>query len=516
VASEIDGGKAGLLVLPLLVALLPLVLERLPRVRSWIRTDPGSARRPAPWRWAVRSLPLLALLAVPPSSRTSLDYRSGSLVHLIRDMTADALGTQEAPALLASTAGPLFDTQELRLVPTDSTRRMNVVFIVMESVRSRSATPYEPTLPTMPFLDTLARQSLMVEQMFTVVPHTNKSLTAMFAGIYPKLSRDIAEGKPGGIPGVGLPALLKPFDYRSAFFTPATLAYEDKDQMLANLGFDAAFGADSYPPEGFAAKEYFGYEDRIVLAPSLDWVDEATREDRPFFLAYLTLSSHHPYDLPDSFARQDYPTPNKVLNHYYNALRYTDDFLRDLIAGFEARGLIDNTLFVLVGDHGEAFGEHQQRTHGDVIWDEGLQVPALLYSPRLFPEGGRITGSRQHIDFLPTLAQALGYRLEGGHYPGRSLLASVPADRPLYHSCWNGDLSLALRRDSLKFIYNHGRSPMQVFDVANDPLEKNDLAASYPPATLRAVQMDLLLWRAGVARAYDREEWHLARADERR
>ncbi len=499
-SSEIRGAKVLLLLLPLLLPLLPTLLLRLPAVRRWAAAPAPAA---LPWHALGGALPVLLLLALTPRADLSEAYRVSSYVGLAEGMARNVSAETADEALLWDEAPPPFDTQALRFVPTDSTRRMNVVLIILESTRARSLTPYTPRLDTTPFLDSLARRGLLVEHMYAVTPYTNKALTPMLAGIYSYPHRRVVEALPGGVPGPGLPALLKPLGYRSAFFTPADMAFERKDIILRNLGFETVRGHGSFPTEGFAVTNYFGYEDRIVLQPSLAWVDERLAAGEPFFLSYLTLVAHHPYHVPSSFPQRDFGVEDPLLNHYLNALRYTDALLRDLFGAFEARGLLSSTLFIVVGDHGQAFGEHMQRMHNDVLWDETLHVPALLFNPVLFPEGGRITGNRQHIDLLPTVADALNLRPEGGFFPGRSLLRPAPPGRTLYHSGWESDMGMALRRDSLKLMLRFQQPPLLAFDTRRDSLERHDIAGELPPERLRAAERELLRWRRSVQQRYE-------------
>ncbi|HYE01736.1 MAG TPA: sulfatase-like hydrolase/transferase, partial [Phycisphaerales bacterium] len=361
--------------------------------------------------------------------------------------------------------------------------------------------PYAPALPTTPFLAGLAARGALVERMYAEVPYTNKALVSLFAGIPPSPDPDIieAEAVEGGLPARGLPALLGEHGYRTAFFTPATLAYERKDVILENLGFAEAYGDGDFPTEGFAPKAYFGHEDRVVLPQLLAWVREASAEGRPFFAGVLTLTGHHPYDTPAAFPRQRLASEPE-LDDYLNAIRYTDDFLRELVGGLAAAGVLEETVLVVVGDHGEAFGEHGARTHGDILWDEALHVPAVVVAPGLRP-GTRIGGVRASADLVPTVADLLGFRLEGGRLAGSSLLRPPPA-RTIYHAGRNGRAALALRRGHVKYLYWGRRRPMQVFDTARDPAERVDLAARMPPAVLQAVAAELLAWRRSVAQAY--------------
>jgi len=500
ISTEMRGIRTLLTLLPLLILLLPLLPLRLRAVRRWAYASSPQKAAGTPWHVLGGAFPVLLLLTLAPPTHLPEVYPPSPYVSFMEGLVEKTSLGQ--PPVEHVNLEPPFDTRGLHLVATDSTRRMNVVMIFMESIRARSTTPYNPSLDTTPFLDTLARQALLAEEMYAVVPYTNKALTPLLAGIYPYPHRTILAARPGGIPGPGLPELLRPHGYRSAFFTPAALAYERKDQILLNLGFDEVYGGEVLEPHDLARTNYFGYEDQVIIEPSLAWVDERVAADEPFFLAYLTLVAHHPYTVPPTFERRDYGVDDQTLNDYLNAVRYTDDVVRRLFEGFEARGLLDSTLFIIVGDHGQAFGEHKQRMHPDVIWDEALHVPALLYNPVLFPEHRWIKGARQQIDLLPTVADALGFRLEGGHYPGISMLQPVPPDRTLYFSGWDSHVVLAFRQGALKFICRYRRCAMQVFDTWKDPLEAQNIAASLPPERLRQAKLKLRLWRQGVRQLY--------------
>jgi arylsulfatase A-like enzyme len=339
--------------------------------------------------------------------------------------------------------------------------------------------------------------------MYAPVSYTNKALVSAFAGIPPSPEPVVGEVEafPGGVPAVGLPHLLAGQRYRTGFITPAEMEFERKDRILRNLGFAEHLGDGDFATQGFSPKAYFGYEDRIVLDRTFEWVDNAAASGEPFFLGMLTLSSHHPYDLPPDATRREYGSVEEDLDDYLNSVSYTDRFVRSIYHGLAERGLLESTVFVVLGDHGEAFGEHGARTHGDVIWDETLHVPAVIVGPGI-SAGSRARGLRTTGDVVPTIAELLGYSIEGGRLPAMSLLHPVPPDRTLYHSTKNGRVALALRRNALKYIYWGRRQPMQVFDIERDPYERNDIADRVDPTRLRAVEAELLAWRAGVAGAY--------------
>ena len=123
-------------------------------------------------------------------------------------------------------------------------------------------------------------------------------------------------------------------------------------------------------------------------------------------------------------------------------------------------------------------------------WDEVLRIPGILWIPP-GGRGARIGGLRQQVDVLPTLAAALGFTVEGGHLPGYDLLAPVPADRRLYFGSWYGSW-LGDRRGTRKRIYQRHPAMAMEYDLARDPLERENLARGPGDPT------DLRQWAAAV------------------
>ncbi|MDX1429750.1 MAG: sulfatase-like hydrolase/transferase, partial [Rhodothermales bacterium] len=254
----------------------------------------------------------------------------------------------------------------------------------------------------------------------------------------------------------------------------------------------------------------------------LAWLD---RTDRLPFFAFLNyMDVHSPFGLHSPFDTLfgDRPRYNRIgqegwndaTGHYDEEQRlsllaaydaswaYLDHQIGRLFDQLEARGILDETVVVIVGDHGEAFGEHGLRFHSAVPYDEVLKVPAVIFAPGRIAPGSRATGLRQQTDLLPTVAEVMGARVEGGRLPGVSLLSEVPDSRTLYHAGWIENQSMAVRRGSRKFVYHFGRRPIEVFDTERDPLETSPEELESQSAAARDVAADLHLWRARVNAAY--------------
>ncbi|BBL81157.1 hypothetical protein RxyAA322_30110 [Rubrobacter xylanophilus] len=387
-----------------------------------------------------------------------------------------------------------------RLVPTPRTQKKNVVFIHLESTRAFSVTPYNEEIDTTPFLRELSRHSIFAERAYTTVPHTSKAIVSVNCGIMPNLTQQITEAEPNGIPARCLPELLKEQGYDTVMFQSATEEFEDRRAVAKNFGYEEFYPLESMDTEGYDRVNYFGYEDDIMLEPSRRWLKE--HRDGPFMATYLGVTGHHDYRVADRYGVKRY-AEDDTLNRYQNEVAYLDHFVRNVIEQYKQLGLYRDTIFVIYGDHGEGFGEHGRYQHDDTIYEEGLRVPLIIHAPGRFESGRRVEGLVDHLDILPTVVELLGYRVEGGHYPGHSLLHQIPEDRTLRFSCYHDYKCLASIQGRIKYIYHYGRQPEELFDLAKDPGERHNLAPDTPRAELRQLRKDLLRWRASVLAAYD-------------
>jgi lipoteichoic acid synthase len=396
----------------------------------------------------------------------------------------------------ASSMEPPVDT---RLQKTSQTEKKNVVLIHLESARARSMTPYNEDLDTTPYLDMLSKNSLLAERAYTIVPHTSKAVTSINCGIDPHLVRQITEAEPGGVPARCLPELLKEQGYNSVWFSSATEHFEDRRALVENFGYEDFQPVETMEKEGFQKSNYFGYEDDIMLQPSREWLEQ--HGDEPFLATYLGVTGHHDYRPISRYGSKDYSNlPG--LDHYQNEMRYLDFFVRNLIDQYKELGLYEDTIFVIYGDHGEGFGEHDLFQHDNTIYQEGLKVPFIIHAPGRFAEGKRVHTLSNQLDVLPTLFDMLGYKVTGGYYPGRSLVSPPQEDRTLYFSCFDEYRCLASIQGTEKYIYFFGNQPEEVYDLASDPLEKNNIADEQSRRELKQKRLQLLAWYSKVNATY--------------
>lgn len=369
-----------------------------------------------------------------------------------------------------------------------SDKKRNIVFLILESTRASAVTIYNKSLGTTPFLNNLATRSTVAENAYVVVPHSSKALTAILCGITPNLHMPITEAIANNIPGRCLADLLGDQGYKSIFMQSAVGTFENRYQLVENFGYDHFISGNELDNTGFSKANYFGYEDDIMLAPSREWLKE--HQDKPIFATYFTLTPHHPYDAPRRYGRHDY-APNDKLNRYLNSVHYLDNFVKNIFTQYKELGLYENTIFVIVGDHGEGLGEHGRFQHDNVIYQEGVHVPMLIFDPQN-PTPERVKYGVNHLDLIPTTLKRLGYGVVAGDFPGTPLL-DVDHERPMRINCWYERRCMAQIIGDQKYIYHFGTQPDEFFDLNNDPVERHNLADSQD--NLSDLRADLMNWR---------------------
>src|SRR5437870_134715 len=161
----------------------------------------------------------------------------------------------------------------------------------------------------------------------------------------------------------------------------------------------------------------FGVDEPATVERMLAWIDALPRGQR-FFLHYLPIAGHHPYATPEPgpFGESD------DAMQYLNALRFGDAALGKFLDGLRARRLDTNTLFVIYGDHGEAFGQHEGNYgHTLFIYEENIRVPLFVALPGTWHESRPVQRIASLIDIAPTLLDLLGLSAPAD-YQGASLL----------------------------------------------------------------------------------------------
>ena len=459
-------------------------------------TDSGadSASERLAWCGLLVAVSLMLLALIPVASPLGKSFSRDPFLHLL----VTAAQREGDDGTNAPGVSQVFgDATLVRRSPSEA---RNLVLVILESTGASSVTPYNQAMPTTPYLDELASNSLLVERAYSTVPHTSKALVSIICGIEPRPVRLIAEALPGLIPATCLPELLDGGGYRTVFFQSASEFFQDRRQLVANFGYQDFYPGESMKTRGFERANYFGFEDDVMLAPSRNWLEK--NGDGPFFATYLTVTPHHQYLAPQRYGRVDF-TEREEHNLYLNTIRYLDFFVKNLISQYQELGLYDDTVFVIVGDHGEAFGEHRRSKHDDVLYEEVMRIPFLIHAPGLFTGGRLSDGPASLLDVLPSAVDLLGFDIEPNHFPGSSVL-SLPPERQLFFSCFHENKCLGRLDGFRKFIHYYDNQPDELFDLSADPGERENIADPNG-ADVRGWRAELREWRAGLEATYKQQ-----------
>lgn len=458
------------------------------------KVEEGGYRLP-PLR-ALATLSGLATLALLPPLHPDLERNIARPSYLYK--IADSLGRPPLPEAVAADEVPALPPVTA-LIRRDSGVMPNLVFIILESVGARATGVHDPALAAVtPNLLRLAVASAVFERAYTVVPHTSKALVAILCGIEPFYRHPVFESHLG-IPAHCLPSLLEEHGYRTAFFQSSSEKFENRRGLVAQMRFHDFVGGEEMPSAGFQLANYFGYEDAVMLEPVRQWL---ARRQGPFFAVHLTGTTHHPYWVPGRLGHREFVAgrESEERNRYLNAVHYLDWFVDRLLREYRDAGLYDDTIFVIVGDHGESFAENPRRQHNASLYEETLAVPLLVHSPR------RVVAMRDSrivslTDLLPSVAETMGFVLVG-ETMGRSFFADAAARATATASCWYDDWCLASVDARYKYIYNFGEKREELYDLQADPQESGNLATREPELAVARREEVLRRHRENLAR-YD-------------
>jgi lipoteichoic acid synthase len=477
---------------PFLILLCPLII-RLVKRNPWINWQQGkSVFNAGKVIWLV----LLAGILAPEHIDQAYIRLRGNIVlnfgqELLFQPDIPTEAFKEGKALRQAALN-------LEFVPTARAQRLNIVVVLLESVRADATGVYNPSLQNTPFLRELSKKSLVANEMYAVIPRTSAAWVSVLNGMYPSINSALmywAYREAGHPKFASLPRLLRKTGYKSAFFVPTHLNYENEGQLLFNMGFDQIVSEKDYGKTSYEHVNYFGLEDRVMIDPIMSWVDAQRKDHNPFFLTVMTNVGHEKYTFPSTWKKREFiGNSNEDYNNYLNCIAYIDDFLKRLFNEFQRRELFQNTIFFVLGDHGEPFGERGTKERALSMYEEELHIPMLIFAPSLFHDGGEIIGPRQQVDILPTIADILGFSINGDLPPGLSLLRDNPKDRELYYSCILEGIAIGMRKGSRKYIYKFDSAPMEVFDLEKDPDERHDLAGEISETEALMAKNQMLKW----------------------
>jgi arylsulfatase A-like enzyme len=457
----------------------------------------------------------------------AIDLRAhaGQTVDLVLEARAD-----RAAHPLAGTAG----WSRVRLVRQEHHERQvagggpNVILMLVDTTRADQLGIYGASPSPSPMLDAFAARGLVFDLAVAQASWTMPAVASIFSGLHPRshgaVGADVDEGSGQSGNGTLLPDAVVTIAETAEGAGVTTFGVSTN--LLVSSASNMAQGFETFLELPFDQKTRDYAPAAVVNARFLDWL----RRERQFrFFAYLHyMEPHGPYSPPQRLRPappagmrgdlaagwiQDYgravnegraapPSPAEVayLRQLYDGdIRSWDEQFGALIDELEHAGVLDRTIVIVMADHGEEFLEHGNLEHGGHLYDETVHIPLVMVGPGI--HSGRRTDAAQGIDLLPTIAGLLGASAPPG-LSGRDLLATSSAGDIVseivsgFGDDGAGRGTVALRSGRWKLIRPGGSGALELYDLATDPGEHTNLAATSPEVAALETRLDR--WASGA------------------
>ncbi len=371
----------------------------------------------------------------------------------------------------------------------------NVLLVTIDTLRWDRLGCYGYSRAETPNIDSLTQNAVLFRDAVTTAPLTLPSHSTIFTGL------DVPHH---GVRNNGdfklpqdrttLAEILSENGYATAAFIGAYV-------LDGSFGLDQGF--DLYDDVFDHTKEDRSWGAELertadeVTDKFLAWLDARPISDDKLLFAWVHYyDPHNDYEPPEPFA-------TRFSDPYDGEIAFVDEQVGRLLDGLESKGLREKTLIVVVADHGESLGDHNEATHGHLIYDSSMHVPFIIHSPSAIP--GRFEVADRVVstlDVTPTILDLLGIETTLTFDGISQIHAAADAERaiymetmlPLYNHGWS---SLhALRRHGDKYI----KAPRsEYYDIRSDPGERNNLIdddSEEPPPLVAMLKTRTAAWEA--------------------
>lgn len=323
---------------------------------------------------------------------------------------------------------------------------MNVLLYVMDCLRADRIHALGYPRDCTPNLDKFCAEGVAFTNAYSNSGWTAPSGASLFSGQHPTRTgiHKMRDALNTDMPW--LPEMLKAQGYQ-------TVAFSAVYQVSKLRGFDRGFDLfdDTFKDPATIQRcrdrgqdargdDYCLPLSEDLHVKALKWLDNRKDSYDPFFMLVWSIDTHEPFRQADSYNKEADPAYNgpvdgrgrpfsrvrnrrdlqQLIDLYDGSLRYQDEKFGEFVNGLQERGLLDDTIIIVCGDHGEMFFEHGIAGHGKFPWEEELRVPLLMRGPQVLPQGKRFDSIVQLIDIAPTLMDLLGLEPEK-RFRGKSL-----------------------------------------------------------------------------------------------
>jgi arylsulfatase A-like enzyme/tetratricopeptide (TPR) repeat protein len=357
----------------------------------------------------------------------------------------------------------------------------NVLLITVDTTRADRIGCYGYKPAQTPVMDALASRGVLFEKAYSQVPLTLPSHASIMTGRYPREHGVRDNGRARlSTQYPTLSTIFQKNGYRTGGFIASYV-------LIRKFGLAQGFDTfvDSMWLSGVSGSSGSGEKKRlevqlpgnIVTDRALKWLGKSS--DAPFFCWVHYYDPHDPYEPIPAFA-------NVGMAPYDGEISFMDSQIGRLIGFLEKKKIRDDTLIVIIGDHGESFGEHGEHGHTNFTYDTNLHVPFIVVHPHATARGTRSDVIVETVDVFPTILDLFGWEapasltsrslspvLKGGRLPDAEAYGETLYVRNGFG--WAEQRSLTTR--DWKFISS---TTPELYDRQKDPGEKNNIIGANP------------------------------------
>ncbi|OMF22849.1 LTA synthase family protein [Paenibacillus sp. FSL H8-0259] len=299
-----------------------------------------------------------------------------------------------------------------------SQKGKNVIVIQMEAFQNFPLHQSLDGQELTPVLNGLAGEGFYFPHVFQQVGPGNTSDAEFMSNtsVYPIATLAMSTGF-GDRELPGLPRLLRDKGYEAYTFHVNKVGFWNRNELYPALGFNGYYDKGYFKNDHFNA---FGASDEQLYATAVEKLAALQKKGTPFYAQLVTASSHHPFQIPDSFKKIKVPEDlqGTMLGDYLTAVNYTDYAVGTLIDGLKQQGMWDDTVLVLYGDH---FGLQPKDVPAEQVeealgtpYDDRISrfnIPLIIHVPGM-EQGQVVERTGGQLDVLPTVANLLGVSLK--------------------------------------------------------------------------------------------------------
>jgi len=375
--------------------------------------------------------------------------------------------------------GPLYAHQmrPVESLPPPKMHQWNVIFFVMESVGSRYIfdTSHGNRMP-MPFLHDLSKESWHLKKHYTSSNVSSKAIFSLFSGLYDFFNRQTF----GIRSDARVPSLYNFLseNYDSFLVTPSSISWYFPSAFVKNSGLPEIH---SYENLNFKIKETYHSLGHYIARDEIQtvdfFIDRLNKAREPFMGIYISFTAHFPYfDYGADYRIMEHD--GRLISRYYNNLNLLDQMIKRIYEHLQNQGRLERTILIIVGDHGQAFGQHHPNNymHYRYSYNENLETPAFIYQPTLF-KPKTVEFSTSHVDILPTILDAMKIPYDPVSFDGESLFQNRLKRKYIFFYGLEECIS-SLDTNLIKVQYSLKKNRGWAFDLKIDPDEKNPLDGS--------------------------------------